>query len=361
MRTWRRVARIGVVIHGPEVVDSGQARKIIEYLKKFGSVTAVLGGTMGRVAVLDAGLQSVIAISPHRRPSRSIQDLQPACDLIFLLCQSKSRESGLAFGTAVARAAASARPLFQIDCGGRFVAQLAGEAMELGPAIFRDLGLDILKPTYSNGILRQGNDVKRTLAGVLPGELISVNGTVIARATDRSVEIQDRDGRIAAIEGADPKQHGLEKLPIIDLEKAIIRSGSIRRTKALPKLQERRVNGGAAFIDHCAEDAFQAAQGAAVAVTVGDDTTAIAGDILSRLGTIVIGIVDGDLDRLAAGTQMLRGSRIITVRPGYDDVVGRRVKEDVFHGESRVELGQDDILVRVTKIANDFIVKTEKI
>ncbi len=361
MKTWRRAARIGVVIHGPEVVDSGQATKIIEYLKKFGSVTAVLGGTMGRVAVLDAGLQSVIAISPHRRPSRSIRDLQPACDVVLLLCQSKSRESGLAFSMAVARAAAASKPLIQIDCGGKFVAQLAGKKEELGLTAAGDLGLDILKPTYSNGILRQGNDVKRTLAGVLPGELISVNGTVIARATDRSVEIQARDGIIVGMKGADPKQHGLEKLPIIDLEKAVIRSGSIRRTKALPKLQERRINGGAAFIDHCAEDAFQAAKGAAVAVTVGDDTTAIAGDILSRLGTIVIGIVDGDLDRLAAGMQMLKGSRIITVQPGYDDVVGRKVKEDVFHGESRVELGPDDLLVRVTKIASDFMVKMEKI
>ena len=90
--------RIGAVVHGPEIVDSGNALRLIDYLKKHGSVTAVLGGTMGRVAVIDAGLESVISFSPRRRPSRSIQDLAPNSDVIFLLNQAKSRETGLAFG-----------------------------------------------------------------------------------------------------------------------------------------------------------------------------------------------------------------------------------------------------------------------
>jgi hypothetical protein len=54
------------------------------------------------------------------------------------------------------------------------------------------------------------------------------------------------------------KSHGLEKLPFVDLEKAIIRSGNIRRTKAtsaIPRVNEEG-SEGAAFIDHCAEDAF---------------------------------------------------------------------------------------------------------
>jgi len=103
------------------------------------------------------------------------------------------------------------------------------------------------------------------------------------------------------------KSHGLEKLPRIDLERAIIRSGKIRRTWARPRLREQR-GDGAAFIDHCAEDAFEAAKGASIVVVVGDDTTAIAADILARLGVPVVGIVDGDLDRLAEETVMLPGS-----------------------------------------------------
>jgi hypothetical protein len=39
----------------------------------------------------------------------------------------------------------------------------------------------------------------------------------------------------------------------------------------------------AVFIDHCAEDAFELALGADLAITVGDDTTAVAGDILIEI------------------------------------------------------------------------------
>ncbi len=119
--------RIGVVVHGPEIVDSGNAMRLINYLKKHGSVAAVLGGTMGRVAVIDAGLEGIISINPKRRPSLSIRDLAPTSDVIFLLSQAKSRETGLAFGSMVAAAAGIGKPLVQIDCGGRFVVDLSSE------------------------------------------------------------------------------------------------------------------------------------------------------------------------------------------------------------------------------------------
>lgn len=163
---------------------------------------------------------------------------------------------------------------------------------------------------------------------MIPGELISVNGTVIGRAIGAEVEIKAKGGKIIDLKGAEPKMHGLEKLHRVDLEKAIIRSGSIRRSTVRPRIGENR--GEAAFIDHCAEDAFEAAGGAAVALTVGDDTTAIAGDILARLGIAVVGIVDGDIDRLAGSLTILPGSIIIRVRPGYDDIIGRRAREEIF-------------------------------
>jgi len=42
-----------VVVHGLKIIDSGGAVSLINYLKKRASVAAVLGGTMGRVAVID--------------------------------------------------------------------------------------------------------------------------------------------------------------------------------------------------------------------------------------------------------------------------------------------------------------------
>ncbi len=359
MRPWRPAAKIGVVIHGPEVVDCGSALKLINYLKRFGTVKAVLGGTMGRVAVLDAGLEDVIAISPWRRPSRSIRDLEPSSDILFLLTQAKSRETGLAFGSMVAAAAAVAKPLLLIDCGGKFMAVLAGKADEMAGMLSADLELEALKPPPFPGASRLENETRRALAGVLPGELISVNGTVVAKALESSVEIKAIDGKIVSIKGAEIKPHGLEKLQKMDLEKAIVRSGKIRRTRARPRIREQ-AGEGAAFIDHCAEDAFEAAQGASVAVTVGDDTTAIAADILARLGVPVIGIVDGDRDGLGEKTTMLPGSVVIWVEPGHDDLVGRRVKEEIFHGKSRAPFLARDLIEKIIEAADDHIVRVER-
>jgi hypothetical protein len=362
MKPWRRAVKIGAVVHGPEIVDTGCALGIVNYLKKFGDVRAVLGGTMGRVAILDAGLDKLIDISPRRRPSQSIRDLEATCDLIFLLNYAKSRESGLAFGSMVAAAARAAKPMIQIDCGGRFVADLSFGAGELANTVALDLKLDILETSAFNDIFREGNVVKRILRGVDPGEPISVNGTVIGKATGGSVEIESIDNMIVSVKGADIKSHGLEKLPFVDLEKAIIRSGNIRRTKAASALTRVSEEGreGAAFIDHCAEDAFEITQGAMVAVTVGDDTTAIAGEILARMGINVVGIVDGDLDWLAGRTKIQRGGVVIKVRPGYDDLVGMKVKQELFRGEMRAMLGKEEVVRRITEIAGDCILRVDR-
>ncbi len=69
-----------------------------------------------------------------------------------------------------------------------------------------------MQPSPTHGVSHLEDTIKRTLTGVNPGELISINGTVVARATGSRVEIEARDGRIVAIEGADSKEHGLEKL-----------------------------------------------------------------------------------------------------------------------------------------------------
>ncbi|HPS90619.1 MAG TPA: DUF2117 domain-containing protein [Methanothrix sp.] len=389
--------RIGLVVHGPEIIDSGCALSKINYLKSLGSVSAVLGGTMGRVAIIDAGLENTITISPRRRPSESVRDLHGNSDAIFLINQAKSRESGLVFGKMVADAAGIDKPLIAIDCGGRFVAPLAGDASELAARVAADLGLQLLLPAKMPGISTEGKKEKkagkmtgkemeekteettgkmstrRSVSAVIPGELVSVNGVVIGKATESKVEIDAEGGRIVSLKGIKPKEHGLEKLSSvkIDLEKAIIRSGSIRRSEGLKARIGEMANRGvgdrqeqwATIIDHCAEDAFEAAQGASVAVTVGDDTTIIAGDILARLGIPVIGIVDGDPDRLAGCTSMLPGSIILQVMPGNDDLLGRRIKSEIFQGKSRIRTSADDLMqrIRTLTLSSGKLAKIEQV
>ncbi|MFA7375637.1 MAG: DUF2117 domain-containing protein [Methanothrix soehngenii] len=364
--------RIGVVVHGPEIIDSGGAVQLIDQLKQMGRVNAVLGGTMGRVAVIDADLEGIITINTRRRPSISIRDMAADSDIVIILNQAKSRETGLAFGTMVARLAGIDKPLIQIDCGGRFVADLTlshfssdsedinEEGLAVAARLAADLGLDLLRPRPRDCTLIQGDTVRRIMTGVIPGELISVNGTVIGRAIGAEVEIKAKGGKIIDLKGAEPKMHGLEKLHQVDLERAIIRSGSIRRSTARARIGENR-GEGAAFIDHCAEDAFEAAGGAAVALTVGDDTTAIAGDILARLGIAVVGIVDGDIDRLAGSLTILPGSIIIRVRPGYDDIVGGRAREEIFRGEERISISALDLADRVVDLAGELLVERKEV
>ena len=48
---------IGVVVHGPNIIDSGYAKTIMDLLNSWGNVSARLGGTMGRTAVIDSSLE----------------------------------------------------------------------------------------------------------------------------------------------------------------------------------------------------------------------------------------------------------------------------------------------------------------
>lgn len=379
MTTSRPADEIGVVIHGPEVIDSGFAIEALDWLEKSGRTVAVLGGTMGRLAAIDAGLDDRIDISSRRTPSQSVRMLSSS-SAVVLLNHAKSLESGLAFGFAVAANARTICPLIQVDSGGGFVVQLSG-CHPLAQEMSRRFGLELLlAPGQPPPLLYKDGLVVRRLSCVLPGEKISINGTVIATATSDSVEILAGDGQIIDIRGARIKQHGLEKLPHIDIEEAIIRSGTIRRTSATCLGRTRsgyNLQGGrekmrppgstpggydagkpmrVAIIDHVAEATFETASGASAAITIGDDTTAIAGDILSRLGIPVIGIVDGDRDEISAGTCLAAGSIIIRVASGSDDIVGRKAGKIPVDGVCSLE----ELAGLLISIAGDDLISVQR-
>ncbi|MCL2687416.1 MAG: DUF2117 domain-containing protein, partial [Methanobrevibacter sp.] len=87
--------KIGIVVHGPNIIDSGCALKIINILKDFGEIHCRLGGTMGRTAVIDASLENLIDISSKRLPSDSVKlFIKEKMDIIFLLNYGKSEITG---------------------------------------------------------------------------------------------------------------------------------------------------------------------------------------------------------------------------------------------------------------------------
>lgn len=386
--------KISLVIHGPEVIDSGEAEIILEKLSCLGEVKAELGGTMGKTAVLDAGLEKTIDITRHLKPSVCIEEFFETSDLVCLLNRGKTFETGRIFGSKVASRLKNPenKPLIQIESpGGPFgrLIPLNKKAASCVEKLSRRLGVPAEKPLpFYNPVSietcpKTGKTrIIREISGVLPGENIFVNGIVIGKALSPEIRIISENGFITAIEGGEMKDHGLEKLhnyenrAPVDLIKAWIKSGDIRRNISLfpdarkqsdsaqkPDFASRNragngniTSGTVVLIDHDAEKSFELAAGAELVVTVGDDTTAIAGDILFRLGIPIIGITDGDCDNVICETKTSPGSIILRLTQGSDDIVGRRVKQELLRGQDSVVIeSMHAFKEEVLKLVEPFI------
>ncbi len=363
--------RIGIVLHGPEIVDAGSAQRIIGIFKQEHDIIVKLGGTMGRTAVLDAGLEDVIDISQGLTPSETINALKDSIDLAILLNQGKTPETGKQFGRIVASKLEDSAPFIHIESpghGGRIIyyspgAKKCAEYVKgiLGCHDNYDLPIESGSPLPPD-VRIDGDTIIRRIAGAFPGENIRLNGIIIGTATQPGPEIVCKGGRVVELRGGLIKLHGIEKLRNrkIDLFTAKVKTGNIRRTRhraRIKKAPSQSPGKTVAMIDHCAESTFELIKGANLVITVGDDTTAIAADILARLGIPVIGITDGDLDCILEDAIVPSGSAIIRVREGFDDIVGKEIFEKLMEGDQKVRLESNGLLDRVLALAEKYIVK----
>jgi len=181
---------------------------------------------------------------------------------------------------------------------------------------------------------------RRKIAGVSPDENIFVNGIVIGKSTSSNVMLVVEEGIITEIRGGNLKEHGVEKLGRIDLKSAIIKTGLLRRSEVTPRIIKSAQNNHkftVAFLNHAAEDIYKL-KDVDMVVTVGDDTTLVAGDILYRFGVPIIGITDGDIDKVVEKGFKASESLIIELESGYDDVIGEKIFSLLFNREEIIEI-----------------------
>jgi len=449
--------KIGIVVHGPNIIDSGYALKIINLLHEFGEVKSRLGGTMGRTAVIDASLENIIDISSKLFPSESVKLFkEEEKDIIFLLNYGKSSITGHTFGFKVFKNSFLSieneknylksidfnlnnyqnnnqynhntnhfnnhlnnnkhfnnNPInknknnfnekspdnitfIQIERPGEedgSVIEWSRKSHPLTNKIANTLNLKVLKPEtiikkhFSNELanwlnqsennlaigdsnLFEGTKKIRIIHGVSPNENIFLNGVVIGKSNSEELSIIAKNGNIIDIIGGTIKPHGIEKLGKVDIDKAIVKTGLLRKSAPKPRIiaNEEETNLSIsdnsqknhlkiAIIDHAAEDIYNL-KNTDLVVTIGDDTTLVASDILFRFNIPVIGITDGDLDKVVEKGFKAKGSFIIELEPGLDDIAGHYIFKNIFNSKNILEI---DLNHENDNFSNKKDLKTEKI
>ena len=219
-----QIMRIGVVVHGPQIVDTGFAEKILGLLKNYGIVKARLGGTMGRTAVIDANLEGAIDITHKLLPSQSIDKISQDSDVVFLINYGKSSVTGHAFGYKVYNRCKSDPNLIQIERPGELdgtVIPWKSQQSDLADAVAKELKLKVMNSTQVVDAVEtdciynpteKETMVYRKIAGVSVDENIFLNGIVVGKSTSKDVTLVAENGILKQILGGKIKEHGVEKL-----------------------------------------------------------------------------------------------------------------------------------------------------
>ena len=343
----------GILFHGPQVFDSGWAKRIMQ---AFPDSRCMLAGTMSRTALFDSGLEGVEA--PGKEPSACVRALAEDCQFVLLATASKSLHSGLSFGQMVAARVDADVSLVQAECCDPAYAVLKGECALSVSDTLQGLGFlrTALHPACID-IWREGEVVYRRMSTAEEGDYVLVNGIFIGRADGSEVVLAEQGRHIAEVRGVHVKAHGLEKLERlggVDLATAKLASTACLRSGAVTARIGRSDGEGVAFIDHAGMHVYTLAQDTGGAVTVGDDTTAVTGDILRRFGVPVIGVVDGDGDSLHADGGLAPGSVVLTVKA--DDEAGLEVQKEIFKGQTRSSATFDAVKEKVISLLGSSLI-----
>jgi len=355
------VMKIGIVVHGPEAIDTGLLQKVLKIAKeKSASVKTIMSGYTGIAAVIDAGLEDIIDINQRVIPSEALLMLDKESDVLFLVNYGKNRESIIRFGEIIYSKIKDRleKPLCQIDNG--VIIEWNHADIPITIEIAERLGFERIEAPRISTFAK--DEKWRTITGIVPGENIWINGIVIGKAISSEVAIaKNENGRLVA-RGIELKQSGVERLGNFDPFTARVRSGVIRRTKATPRSLATKERKGIYLVNHATEDAIHSCRNAKFVITVGDDTSKTAASVLYRFGVPIVAITDGDEDGICDEKIFYPGSIVLRLKSGSDDLIGNELKNLIFKNSNMIDddISMEGIVDVIRKLAGDSIVMEEK-
>ena len=93
-----------------------------------------------------------------------------------------------------------------------------------------------------------------------------------------------------------------------------------------------------------------------------DDTTLVASDILYRFKVPIVGITDGDLDKVVEQGFKTEGSIIVELESGWDDIIGKKIFFELFKGRETIQIVnienfKKELLQTISSIASSHNIK----
>ncbi|MCP8311371.1 MAG: DUF2117 domain-containing protein [Candidatus Methylarchaceae archaeon HK02M1] len=331
--------KIGVIFHRPEIIDSGWARKILTILSKFGWYKAKICGTMGTIALIDNYMDHQIVFD-FRSTIECLAEMAKEFDTVVIAAYSNNSLKSHAFcWHLVKKLDCPEIPIIEVEAKNRIVINWCKKS-NLSLALAEELGFNQTSPPDFEETMWIENGIKyRRILAVEKGDFVLINGVVVGRSTSDDVVLKEFEGEVIGGDVLIFKDHGLAKLSQkgkIDLFNAKVNTTNLlRRTKFKRRYFEKSLKQDLIiFIDHGvtiysgANIYEEIKNGISGAVTIGDDTTSIAGDILSRFKIPIIGIVDGDQDGLLKSYSLDENSVVLSVK--NDDQFGRIIYDEIF-------------------------------
>ncbi len=347
----------------PGIFDSSWAEKILKCLKRHYEILPVVIGTMGKTAILDNFLENEIHIRDEK-PSDFIAKVSRHVDGIVLATYTSSAKKSHAYCWHLINTSKFGKTFVEIDANNGIVTPWTSGSLQLASFISNKTGLEVENPpSFTKTISSSKGKKYRRVLAVDVGDHILINKLVVGKATSEEVILVEENGVLNGIIGVDVKSDGLKKLHKtgrINVEKISVEStSSLRFTWKEPRIVNETKKRGVAFIDHAGYNVYRLASETEAAITIGDDTTSIVGDILYRFQTPILGIVDGDKDSLLKNLHLSKDSIVILVR--NDDEVGCRIYEKIFNKKNKISKKFDGVKDEILELIKNEILEIKKI